>query len=99
MAVLPAPVAVLGQVGHEMRWSTWHDTVSQTDEIEFSCTCGIWKQRNVVDPIESFYGKVLKFSGRSLGEVVLKAGISAGRSFQIHLETAQVDVVMWAGQP
>ena len=98
MAVVQIPVMdILGQIDHQMEWFTWHDPAAGTDEIEFACTCRAWKFTETIDPIE-FRGAVLYFSGRPLGVVVLKAGISAGRSFQLHLATAQVDVVQWAGQ-
>ncbi len=89
---------VQGQIGHEMQWYVWRVSDLGFDELTFACTCGAWRHVERIDPIEAFRGKVLSFSGRSLGEVVLKAGIAAGIGFGKHLETAQVDVVMWAGQ-
>ncbi len=92
-------MSVLGQIEHKIEWFTWRNSESQKDEIRFACTCGAWSRYETIDPIAAFRGKALKFAGRSLGEEVLKAGLTAGRSFQEHLATAQIDVVMWAGQP
>ncbi len=92
-------VSVLGQIEHEMEWFTWRNFENQKDEIRFACTCGAWSRHETIDPIEAFHGNVIKLAGRSMGVEVLKAGLAAGRSFQEHLATAQIDVVMWAGQP
>ena len=88
---------MIGQIDHKMEWREWYDIDKGTDEIVFVCSCRTWRVAKTIDPIRSFRGKVLQFQGESVSEVVLKVGIAVGRDFQKHLETAQVDVVMWAG--
>lgn len=89
---------MLGQIRHELQWHDWYDITERVPRVEFACCCKAWSLTYKVDPIEQFRGTVLSFRGETVGDVVLKAGIEAGREFERHLQTAQVDVIQWAGQ-
>jgi len=89
---------VVGQIEHELVYSYWVNSRTQTQEVTFYCVCKAWKMLWILNPREAFVGKTLTMPGRSMGEECLKAGINAGREFQCHLDTSQVDVVLWAGQ-
>ncbi len=87
----------IGQIHHELIWATFYNSYEGTQHVDFGCVCGGWRMPWTLNPIEAFKGKTLDLPGRSVGVEVLKAGINAGRAFQDHLNSTQVDVVLWAG--